>query len=111
MTIPVHDIQPPEHVSQVHKPLCNQMPRVAFALPHAVAPQQPGSHQLLALLRQQVGPANDVHGAGLIFHGHKYHSLGGLRTLANRDDAAGLPKNRNKAIVIGDVAILPVLPD
>lgn len=48
--IPRLGVQHPEHVTQVHKPLCNQVPYVALALPHAVDTKQLGSHQLLALL-------------------------------------------------------------
>lgn len=36
MEIPRLGIQLPEHLTQVHKPLCNQVPYVALALPHTV---------------------------------------------------------------------------
>ena len=39
MKIPRLGVQLPEHMTQVHEPLCNQMPYIALALPHAVDSQ------------------------------------------------------------------------
>lgn len=67
----------------------DEMHHLAFALDEAGYAEQARAEQLAALALDQMPPDHHVDVAGLVLKCDKYHSAGGVRTLAAGNQAGG----------------------